>query len=38
MSAFLINVKLMAKPLNDVGKVYAKWQEAYPAFVNTVRA
>jgi ABC-type multidrug transport system fused ATPase/permease subunit len=38
LTAFLINVKLMAKPLNDVGKVYAKWQEAYPAFVNTVRA
>lgn len=38
LTAFLINVKLMAKPLNDVGKVYVKWQEAYPAFVNTVGA
>jgi ABC-type multidrug transport system fused ATPase/permease subunit len=38
LTAFLVNAKLMAKPLNDVGKVYAKWQEAYPAFVNTIRA
>lgn len=38
LTGFLVNVKLMAKPLNDVGKVYAKWQEAYPAFVNTVGA
>ena len=34
----VVNVKLTAKPLNVVGKVYAKWQEACPAFVNTIRA
>jgi hypothetical protein len=30
-AAFLINVKLLAKPLGDIGKVYTKWREAYPA-------
>ena len=30
-AAFLINVKLLAKPLGDIGKVYTKWREAFPA-------
>lgn len=30
-AAFLINFKLLAKPLGDIGKVYTKWREAYPA-------
>lgn len=31
VAAFLINVRLLAKPLGDIGKVYTKWREAYPA-------
>ena len=30
-AAFAINAKLLAKPLGDIGKVYSKWREAYPA-------
>lgn len=30
-AAFLINARLLAKPLGDIGKVYTKWREAYPA-------
>lgn len=30
-AAFMINVKLLAAPLSDIGKVYTKWREAYPA-------
>lgn len=30
-AAFIINLKLLAKPLGDIGKVYTKWREAYPA-------
>lgn len=31
LAAFLVNLKLLAKPLGDIGKVYTKWREAYPA-------
>jgi ABC-type multidrug transport system fused ATPase/permease subunit len=31
LGAFLINVTLLAKPLGDIGKIYVKWREAYPA-------
>lgn len=30
-AAFAMNARLLAKPLGDVGKVYSKWREAYPA-------
>lgn len=30
-AAFAINARLLAKPLGDIGKVYSKWREAYPA-------
>jgi ABC-type multidrug transport system fused ATPase/permease subunit len=30
-AAFLVNVRLIAKPLGDIGKVYGKWREAFPA-------
>ena len=30
-AAFAINAKLLAKPLGDIGKIYSKWREAYPA-------
>lgn len=36
-AAFLINVKLLAKPLGDIGKVYTKWREAYPAASRVFR-
>ncbi len=34
IAAAIINLKLLAKPLGDVGKVYTKWCEAFPALVN----
>ncbi|MCL7931669.1 hypothetical protein [Halomonas llamarensis] len=30
-AAFAINARLLAKPLGDIGKVYSRWREAYPA-------
>ena len=33
-AAALINLKLLAGPLKDIGKVYADWREAYPAMLS----
>lgn len=33
-AAALINLKLLAGPLKDIGKVYANWREAYPAMLS----
>lgn len=30
-AVFAVNLRLLAKPLSDVGKVYTKWREALPA-------
>ena len=30
-ATFAVNLRLLARPLSDVGKVYTKWREAYPA-------
>jgi hypothetical protein len=30
-AAFLVNLRLLMKPLSDIGKVYVKWREASPA-------
>jgi len=30
-AAFLVNLRLLMKPLSDIGKVYVKWREAKPA-------
>lgn len=30
-SSFAVNLALLARPLGDIGKVYAKWREAMPA-------
>ena len=30
-AAFLVNLRLLMKPLSDIGKVYVKWREAAPA-------
>lgn len=30
-AAFLVNLRLLMKPLSDIGKVYTKWREASPA-------
>lgn len=30
-ATFLVNLALLMKPLSDIGKVYAKWRESYPA-------
>ena len=32
-AAALINLKLLAGPLKDIGKVYVDWREAYPAML-----
>lgn len=32
-TAAIINLKLLAKPLKDIGKVYAEWREGYPAML-----
>lgn len=33
-AAALINLKLLAGPLKDIGKVYVDWREAYPAMLS----
>lgn len=30
-AAFAVNARLLAEPLGDIGKVYSKWRESYPA-------
>lgn len=32
-AAFLVNLRLLMKPLSDIGKVYVKWREAAPAIL-----
>ncbi len=32
-AAFVVNLRLIAKPLSEIGKVYTKWREAYPAIL-----
>jgi hypothetical protein len=33
-AAFLVNLRLLMKPLSDIGKVYVKWREAAPAIAS----
>lgn len=35
IAAFLIQMRLLAKPLSEIGRAYAKWREAYPAILVT---
>ena len=32
-TAAVVNLQLLAKPLKDIGKVYADWREGYPAML-----
>lgn len=32
-AAFVVNLRLIAKPLSEIGKVYTKWREAWPAIL-----
>jgi len=36
LSALAVNLKLLSKPLGDVGRVYTRWQEAHPALVRSL--
>jgi hypothetical protein len=36
-AVFAVNLRLLAKPLSDVGKVYTKWREALPAIRTVYR-
>lgn len=37
VGAFIINLKLLAKPMGNVGKVYTKWCEAKPAMIQILQ-
>ena len=32
-AAFLVNLRLIAKPMMEISRTYSKWREAYPAMV-----
>ncbi|MDZ7823168.1 MAG: hypothetical protein U5K75_03405 [Ahrensia sp.] len=36
-AAFLVNLRLVAKPLMSISKEYSKWREAYPAMLTVFR-
>jgi hypothetical protein len=36
LTALVINLWLLSKPLGNVGRVYTRWQEAYPALVRSM--
>lgn len=36
LTALVINLRLLSKPLGNVGRVYTRWQEAYPALVRSL--
>lgn len=36
LSALAINLRLLSKPLGNVGRVYTRWQEAYPALMRSL--
>lgn len=36
LSALAINLKLLSTPLGNVGRVYTRWQEAYPALMRSL--
>jgi hypothetical protein len=36
-AVFAVNLRLLARPLSDVGKVYTKWREALPAIREVYR-
>ncbi|MFN3986739.1 MAG: hypothetical protein ACK4KV_14685 [Rhodocyclaceae bacterium] len=36
LSALAVNLKLLAKPLGDIGRVYTRWQEAHPALIRSL--
>lgn len=36
LSALVVNLRLLAKPLGDIGRVYTRWREAYPALLRSL--
>jgi len=36
LSVLVVNLRLMAKPLGDIGRVYTRWREAYPALLRSL--
>jgi hypothetical protein len=36
LTALVINLRLLSKPLGNLGRVYTRWQEAYPALQRSL--
>jgi hypothetical protein len=36
LSALVVNLRLLVKPLGDIGRVYTRWREAYPALLRSL--
>lgn len=36
LSALVVNLRLLVKPLGDIGRVYTRWREAYPALQRSL--
>jgi len=36
LTALVINLRLLSKPLGNIGRVYTRWQEAYPALLRSL--
>lgn len=37
LAAFLVNLKLLGKPVQELGKMYIKLQESYPAVLRALQ-
>ncbi|MDO9405500.1 MAG: hypothetical protein Q7T87_15805 [Polaromonas sp.] len=36
LTALVVNLRLLVKPLGDIGRVYTRWREAYPALLRSL--
>lgn len=36
LSVLVVNLRLLVKPLGDIGRVYTRWREAYPALLRSL--
>lgn len=36
LTALVVNLRLLVKPLGDIGRVYTRWREAYPALQRSL--
>lgn len=36
LSVLVVNLRLLAKPLGEIGRVYTRWREAYPALLRSL--